>query len=149
MDAEVTENATDQGFTLIELLVSVAILSVLAVGASLALSRQTAPQDRDMAVFQTLFDTQRDQAIHSGQPRGLLLSTTSFVSAGLQSNGWQTDTKERDWSGRVSLSAKLRPAQTPDIVLLPSGMVTPFRISFGGQNQCDHDGLTGLRCSEH
>lgn len=140
----------DAGFTLIELLVSVAIISVLAVGASLALTRSASPDSSDLAQFRSLYDNQRNLAVSGQQTLGLHISRQTFRSVALRSDGWQDTSKPRVWRGRVALSARpvlgLR-GPVPDIVFLPNGQTAPFRISFGATAQCLSDGFAGLQCS--
>lgn len=62
------------GFTLIELLICVAVLSVLAFGASLALPRGSSAAGRDMALFQRHYAQQRQQAISGQNSVGIALN---------------------------------------------------------------------------
>ncbi|WP_170125922.1 prepilin-type N-terminal cleavage/methylation domain-containing protein [Pelagimonas varians] len=144
------DTRSDAGFTLIELLVSVAIISVLAVGASLALGRQSAPHFRDLAQFRSSFETQSAMAVAGQQTLGLHITRQTIRSAALRNTGWQPTSKARDWRGPVTLSSRPvngLPAPLPDIVFLPTGQSAPFRISFGSAAHCVSDGYAGLQCN--
>ncbi|MGH1414391.1 MAG: type II secretion system protein [Pelagimonas sp.] len=159
MDAEITSaiapgDQADRGFTLIELLISIAILSVLAVGASLAIPRQGSPFTSDLAKFRTIYHSQRDLAIAGQQTLGLSVTRQNAQVMALGSQGWQTDHTPRKWSGTVTLSSKpFRglpgpvSTQSPDIVFLPTGQTSAFRITFGTSVQCESDGFAGLTCT--
>ncbi|MFZ7091506.1 prepilin-type N-terminal cleavage/methylation domain-containing protein [Primorskyibacter sp. 2E233] len=142
--------ARDAGFTLIELLVSVAIISVLAVGASLAVSRTTDRSESDMALFQTRYETARQLAITGQQSRGLEVTRDGMRGMIRNRNGWQEAGRMQRWRGRVSLSA--RPSDpsgsaAPEIVFLATGQTNAFRIAFGSSGRCESDGWAELTCS--
>lgn len=151
MDIAVAQNTrSDAGFTLIELLVSVAIISVLAVGASLALARRSSPSASDLAQFRSSFEHQRALAVAGQQTLGLHITRQDVRSVALRSTGWKTTSQARDWRGPVTLSSRPvvgLPAPLPDIVFLPSGQSAPFRISFGSDAQCVSDGFARLKCN--
>ncbi|MFW2541365.1 prepilin-type N-terminal cleavage/methylation domain-containing protein [Primorskyibacter sp. 2E107] len=152
MDPAITRHDANQdaGFTLIELLVSVAILSILAVGASLALSRGSAARETDMALFQARYETARQLAILGQQSRGLEIGPDGLRGTVRDFSGWQKPGQLQRWRGRVTLSA--RPSAgpgvpAPDIVFLASGQTNAFRVAFGASGTCASDGWSGLTCS--
>lgn len=150
MDGAVTPEPRDAGFTLIELLVSVAIISVLSVGATLAVSRGGGAQQSDMALFQTRFETARQMAILGQQSMGLEISPDGLRGVAKDLTGWQKPGRLQRWRGRVSLSAdQTAPpgVPAPEIVLLANGQNNSFRIAFGSSGSCESDGWTGLTCS--
>ncbi|WP_425099666.1 pilus assembly FimT family protein [Tropicibacter sp. S64] len=140
----------DAGFTLIELLVSVAILSILSVGASLALSRSDTRREADMALFQLRYDSARQLAILRQQRHGLDIGPEGLRVVTHALTGWQDPGSLTRWRGRVSLSAE--PAgppgvPAPGIVFLATGQTNAFRIAFGATGRCESDGWTGLTCT--
>ncbi|WGW05911.1 prepilin-type N-terminal cleavage/methylation domain-containing protein [Tropicibacter oceani] len=145
-----TSNPQEAGFTLIELLVSVAILSVLAVGASLAVSRGGNGGQSDLALFQTRHETMRQLAITGQQSRGLAITSRGLQPVIRRSDGWQEAGRLQPWRGRVLLSAEPAGppgAPMPDIVFLATGQTNRFRIAFGASARCESDGWAGLTCS--
>ncbi|WP_136439666.1 pilus assembly FimT family protein [Pacificoceanicola onchidii] len=150
MDRAVTPDAKDDGFTLIELLVSVAIISVLSVGASLAVSRGTGQQQSDMSLFQSRYETARQMAVLGQQTMGLDIAPGGLRSVTKDLSGWQKPGQLQRWRGRVSLSAdRTAPpgVPAPDLVFLANGQTNAFRVAFGSSGFCESDGWTGLTCS--
>jgi len=149
------------GFTLIELLVCIAILSVLAFGASLALPRGTAAADRDMALFQRQYTALRQQAITRQVTAGLAVDASGIRQARRQINdqqqfNWQLSPQQLRWQGQVVFAgldrAVNRAADSPQIQFLADGRSSAFVIRFsqrggGRQASCRSDGWTGLTCS--
>ncbi|MYM55955.1 prepilin-type N-terminal cleavage/methylation domain-containing protein [Thalassovita mangrovi] len=142
----------DAGFTLIELLIAVAVMAVLAVGASLT-ALGGAREDSDLARFRAQFDTARMLAITGQQSRGLTISSRGMQPAEHGAEGWSPAGRELRWRGRVALSvpqtARMGGTGTPDLVFLANGQTTPFRLGFsdGGRVvSCRSDGWTGLTC---
>ena len=141
--------ARSHGFTLIELLVTVAILSVLAVGATLALGRGASRDQTDQARFQQQFERLRQLAITGQQIRGLKLDARGMATAQYGPLGWSIAQTPQRWAERAILSvpqsAITGEVSDPQILFLPSGQTTPFSISFGPVH-CETDGWKDLSC---
>lgn len=142
--------STAAGFTLIELLVSVAILSVLATAAVLALGGGPDRSARDLALFRSQYGSARALAIASGQSRGLVLTPQGLRLARRETAGWEISERLQPWQGQVALSAR-HPAAAgvPDIILLANGSSSAFSIAFGGAARCRSDGWEALACREN
>ena len=143
------------GFSLIELLISVAVLAVLAVGATLALPRSKSGGSSDLALFRNQFSVARQLAITGQQSRGLKITPRGLQLASHGETGWQVSERTLPWRGRVAVSARgqadHRQNETPDILLLSDGRSTAFDITFTGSGsgnmaRCQSDGWTGLQC---
>jgi len=148
MERAVTTDRT-LGFTLIELLVAVAILSVLSVGATLAVGRGASEEQTDQARFQQQFERLRQLAVTGQQVRGLKVDARGMFSASYGSSGWKIAEARQRWAGKVILSvlpsAITGSTSDPQILFLPSGQTTAFSISFG-QARCETDGWEGMTC---
>jgi prepilin-type N-terminal cleavage/methylation domain-containing protein len=153
------------GFTLIELLISVAVLAVLAVGATLALPGGAPRAGNDLALFRSQFTAARQLAITGQQARGLKITPEGLQLALSSDSGWQISERVLPWRGRVAFVARsadqsaARNTRTqvgaPDILLLADGQSTPFDITFtpvfaqrSTTRRCQSDGWTGLQCDE-
>jgi len=153
------------GFTLIELLISVAVLAVLAVGATLALSSGAPRAGNDLALFRSQFTAARQLAITGQQARGLKITPEGLQLALSSDSGWQISERVLPWRGRVAFVARSvgqsvaqntrTQAGAPDILLLADGQSTPFDITFtpvfaqrSATRRCQSDGWTGLQCDE-
>ncbi len=139
------------GFTLIELLVAVAVLAVLAVGASLVASRGSAGSS-DAQRFAADYASLRQLAVEGQQRRGLSLTPRGSRVARWTAQGWEETGREMRWRGRVAFAATgpVLPADHPEIVFLPDGRTNAFSIRFGGGAAvtCRSDGWTGLICAD-
>ena len=163
MDPAIEPDFQDEtgGFTLIELLVCIAILSVLAFGASLALPRGSAAADRDMALFQRQYTVLRQRAITRQVTAGLAVDASGMRQARRQLNdqqqpNWQLSPQQLRWQGQVVFAdlgrLTSRAADRPQIQFLADGRSSAFVIRFsqrggGRQASCRSDGWTGLTCS--
>ena len=80
------------GFSLIELMIVVAVLSILSVGATLAVGQRARTGAADVTTLRTLYGTLRSEAVLSGQALQLRI-TPGTLSV------W-TRTPEGDWARR-------------------------------------------------
>ncbi|MCF6430541.1 prepilin-type N-terminal cleavage/methylation domain-containing protein [Leisingera sp. MMG026] len=141
--------STAAGFTLIELLISVAILSVLATAAVLALGGGPDRSSRDLALFRSQYGAARALAIASGQSRGLVLTPQGLRLARRDTDGWDISERLQPWQGKVALSARRPAAGTPGIILLANGSSSAFSIAFGSAARCRSNGWEALACREN
>lgn len=177
MDPELEPVSNDRsaGFTLIELLVTIAILAVLALGATLALPRGADRAQNDMAQFQRQFHIMQQLAVTGRQSRGLVITAEGMRQAmhhaaaqpglapGLVAESfhptWQISQHVLRWRGSVTFVARSPRVLTqdetqnvtPGIQFLANGRSSAFAISFKRGStpagQCHSDGLNGLKCS--
>lgn len=144
------------GFTLIELLIAVAVLAVLALGATLALPAGVSRAQSDMAQFQRQFQSMRQLAITGQHTRGLAVTPRDLRQARKTLEGWQLSDRALRWRGRVSLAVhapapraraprapeRSRSGRTPEILFLANGRTSAFEITFqprSGQPQSDQN----------
>ncbi|KPA19796.1 hypothetical protein shim_37550 [Shimia sp. SK013] len=148
--------AADTGVTLIELLVVVAVMSVLAVGISLPLRKDTAGAPADAARFTSLIDRSQTLAIHGQTRRGLRVTPKGVSLMQQTSEGWETSENTIRWRGRASFlatgpAATSRPLGAPDITFLPNGQTSAYEMRFFGRGTgytlCQSDGWTGVTCA--
>lgn len=154
MDAELSETLPrpDAGFTLIEVLIAVAVLAVLATGASLAATRGPSVAVSDAAAFAEVFDMQRRLAVQGKARRGLVLEGQGYRHAQYRDGQWQVSERRLPWRGRavpnISNRASLPGAQL--VVFLPNGRTSAGEVVFsaGGAEpmRCTFDGWTGATC---
>ncbi len=138
------------GFSLVEMLVVVAVLSVLAIGTSLAVGRLNARQDVDQQRFLARFDQMRDQAILGHRTLALELRPNGMIEVARQENttGWHDVGRLVRWQAQVRFNRRTA-AQGPDILFLRTGETTPFEIRFWHGDRaktCRSDGWTGVQC---
>ncbi|WP_299421834.1 prepilin-type N-terminal cleavage/methylation domain-containing protein [uncultured Shimia sp.] len=137
------------GFSLIELLIAVAVMAVLAVGASLSVGRSQATAPQDQALFQHTFDQLSDLAITSGQSRGMKFTPKGMQLATSTAQGWNISDQVLRWRGQVVVTSHPSASNAPEIVFLANGENTVFSIVFSKEShisRCLSDGLLGLSC---
>lgn len=167
----------DAGFTLVELLVAIAVLAVLALGASLALPRSAPPAESDMALFQRQFEQMRQLAITGQSSRGLSITPQGLRLARRQATSqanlladvlvgpeaqrptsgqnqrWHVSARQQRWQGRVQFisqnSAGRAPigSGAPDIQLLADGRSSAFIIRFFPRSGSASTGTGAQRAS--
>lgn len=137
------------GFTLIELLVAVAVLAVLAVGASLAATRRSGSES-DASRFAQSYAMARQLAVQGQARRGIDISPAASQPMAPGDGQWQRAGRETRWRAPVAFVAEgpAHPADWPEIVFLPNGRTSAFSIRFGhgAGTLCQSDGWTGLTC---
>jgi prepilin-type N-terminal cleavage/methylation domain-containing protein len=140
------------GFSLVEMLVVIAVVSVLAVGATLPLARSSATTGSESAALVETVRRVRDLSI--------LSDATHAIS--IDGDGWRTEriipgAGQRTVPGfahelRSGLTALGRDAAETEavrMVILPDGTSTPVRLQFhgnGGPVICDGTGGGDLTC---
>ena len=180
MDPELEPNITphakprEAGFTLVELMVAIAVLAVLALGASLALPRGAPPAESDMALFQRQFEQMRQLAITGQSSRGLRITPQGLQLARRQASAqtalldspeahsakaseplprWHLSARQQRWQGRVQFisqnSAGRAPigSAAPDIQLLADGRSSAFIIRFFPRSGSASTGTGAQRAS--
>lgn len=147
------------GFTLVELLVVVAILSVLSLGAALAVGR--APGSRsagDTRLFAEQFDGMRTRAVLGRAATGLELTPRGWQLARFDpgTGRWYISDRVMRWRGGpryarhglTGASFLFDADDGPDITFLPSGRATPVQIRFSSAEDCRSDGFGPLECRD-
>lgn len=137
----------DTGFSLVELVVVVAVLSVLAVGASLvAVARDREPPDA--RVFARSFERARSAAVQSRQVQGLRLTPRGITRFAREAGAWVATGRERRWRGNVRVATDLprQGGNGPNVLLLANGTVSGFTLNFNDRGRCLHDSFEGLIC---
>ncbi|WP_375257066.1 type II secretion system protein [Citreimonas sp.] len=136
------------GFTLVETLVVAAILSVLAVGATLVVNRAGAGSDA--ARFARVFADTRHRAVVGQQALALVPGPGGLGLLRQGAEGWSADSAEQPWRGRVVLAGGTSlGAGTQAVVLLPTGQTSAFSLRFTGSGdaiECRTDGWADLAC---
>jgi prepilin-type N-terminal cleavage/methylation domain-containing protein len=158
MDRGVT--AGQGGFTLVELLIVVAVLALLSVGAGFSTGRVAAGRAGDAARFAALHERLREAAVFERRPAALSLEAGGWRRLTPDADsptGWRAAGETGRFRGETRFAGEGgtlgRPGadalEQPDLVFLPGGASTPFRVSFisgDGVIRCDSDGWTGLSC---
>lgn len=138
------------GFTLIELLVSIAVVAVLAVGASLAATRR-GEGESDAQRFAQGYAMARQMAVQGQDRRGITVTARGSRGARWRDGAWQDTGRETRWRGPVVFAPGPggTPSGQPEIVFLSNGRSSAFSIRFGGGvgTTCTSDGWTGLTCA--
>ncbi|HSG56766.1 MAG TPA: prepilin-type N-terminal cleavage/methylation domain-containing protein, partial [Paracoccaceae bacterium] len=107
----------EAGFSLIELLVVVSILSLLSVAATMSLGRVRAVAQDDAALLTATYETQRSLAVHSGAPRGIVVTARGMRVATQEQGRWQVQPQERAWAGRLRVYPEGPPPRFGDPVI--------------------------------
>ncbi|PWJ15792.1 GspH/FimT family protein [Jannaschia seohaensis] len=143
----------EAGFSLIELVVVVAVLSVVAVGAGLAVGRGSDGATADAQRFARLVEVARASAVIGRQPEGLFVTATELRRAAWVDGAWQPSERGLRWRDDVLLRLETpRPGPAvPHLVFLPDGSGTAFEIAFapqptGRRARCRGDGAGPMRC---
>jgi prepilin-type N-terminal cleavage/methylation domain-containing protein len=137
------------GFSLIELLIAVAVLSVLAVGATLggfAAGRATL-SDADALTRAAVQAQQR--ALLERAPQALILGAETLTVARSGGNGWQPEAEVTRWQQKAE-AAVTGPDLPVTLVFLPDGRTTPFAVTFqDGYRRilCSSDGWEAPQCT--
>lgn len=164
----------DAGFTLVELLVAIAVLAVLALGASLALPRSAPPTESDMALFQRQFEQMRQLAITGQSSRGLRITPQGLQLARRQASAqtalldspeahsakaseplprWHVSARQQRWQGQVQFIAHNSKGRAPigsgapDIQFLADGRSSAFIIRFFPRSGSASTGTGAQRAS--
>lgn len=155
----------DHGVTLIEVLIAVAVLSVLAVGASLSVRSGSASGPdggpngggraaQDQQMFLDHLEDSRRLAVLSRQQLGLSIRPAGLARLERSPAGWR-QVAQLGWHGRSEVRVQGRSGAeafggVPDIVILPDGQITGFSVGFYGPNglwgRCTGAGLAEVRC---
>ncbi len=150
MERPVSTSDGTRGFTLIELMIAVAVLSVLAVGATLVLARSNNSQGSEQALFLKTHDTLRALAIAAQHVTGLRVEPRGMYTGQYGPDGWDMAANRITWARRVDLNLPTsqlpRNRQDSQILYLPNGQSTPFTVLFGDGVQCRNDGWGPLTC---
>lgn len=137
------------GFSLIELLIAVAVLSALAVGASLAGfgAGRAAPSDAEALVAAA--ETAGRRALLQRAPQALILGPEALRAAQATAGGWQPGAEIARWRQPPEATAT-GPALPAVLVFLPDGRMTPFSVAYwDGYRRilCQSDGWQAPDCS--
>lgn len=144
-----------KGFSLIEMLLVVLIMSITFTFALLAfgdfggtkLARSTALQ------FKHFIALSQQQAIFQASPVGIILSSKGYLALRYESdNSWQplraNIFRYHAFSSKIIVSSNLaqKDPKLPNLIIHPSGDITPFVVTFATSNQAvmiikgEHDG---------
>ncbi len=140
----------EAGVTLIELLIVLAVLATVAVAGTLAVGRADLGTRSDQQRFEAQFAAARSLAVHSGRARGLALDPAGLSLAAFDGARWQVSDRVLRFDRRVAFFPDVAfvPPGTPEIVFLPDGRATAFRLQLGGPDGalCTSDGWSALTC---
>ena len=125
------------GFSFVEMLVVVAILSILAIGATLPFSRGSASVAGDAGALEQAADGLRSLAMISDRPRALALSPGGWQAERRSGGGWAAEGAPMAFAAATASLAGDEPSR---IVFLPDGR------AFGPDVLLDAPG-TAMRCT--
>jgi prepilin-type N-terminal cleavage/methylation domain-containing protein len=149
MERPIAPDST-RGFTLIELLVVIAILSVLSVGATLAMGRFGGAGPTDRTLFTKTHERLRGLAVAGQQVRGLRFDPRGMFTASYGIEGWDISETRISWAGRVAVdvpgAARNTGLDVPQVVYLPTGRSSAYSIRFQDGSSCETDGWGPLTC---
>lgn len=142
------------GFSLVELMIVVAILSVLSLGATLAIGMRDRNAGSDATVLRQTYIALRDEAILSKAPRALEISDRSLTRMTRSAEGeWQAEGHEISLDGTAfatrGYGAETTSAGDLRVVLLTDGRSSAFEVRLSqGKNlwHCAADGWGTLTC---
>ncbi|WP_417726342.1 GspH/FimT family pseudopilin [Roseovarius sp.] len=159
----ITASFDDDGFSLLEMVVVVAVIAVLSVTATFSITDRSRGEG-DVIRFAAAYDRLRDAAILGAAPQGMFLVPEGWQvllppAPGAPEDGWQPIGREQKFRGEARfegpdgpiLPRELPRAPRPDITFLPDGQVTPFEVTFIGNetlSRCRSAGLLGLDCEK-
>ena len=131
------------GFSLVEMLVVVAVVSVLAVGASLPLARAGGSAQADAARLVAAAARLRDLALVSGKAHALAVRPEGWTEERRGSAGWEPIGPPQRFR-----SARLAGADGERLVLLPDGQSGAVRLRLEGRGAVDcRAGPAPLSCT--
>lgn len=153
--------SADPGFTLLETVVVVAVIAILSITATFAVTTRKAGEG-DRARFAATYDSLRDAAILGRSPQALALLPNGWqilLPERAENGGtvWQQSGKPQKFSAEARFEGEdgaivphdLSRAPEPDLIFLPDGQVTPFEVAFIGNGtltRCRSAGFAGLIC---
>ena len=141
------------GFSLVELMIVVAVLSILSLGAVLAINLRDPRGSRDVAWLEQTFATARREAILTRREARFAISPTGVTRMAPGEGGWQPEGAESALDGLVTATAGYG-ALRDDlgrviIALLPDGRTSAFDLRLEAGRQvwtCAADGWGALAC---
>ncbi|WP_297774246.1 GspH/FimT family pseudopilin [uncultured Roseovarius sp.] len=155
--------ASDRGFSLLEMVVVVAVIAVLSVTATFAITDRSRGEG-DERRFAAAYDRLRDAAILGQQPQGLTLVPGGWLvlvppAPDALQGGWLPFGKKQKFRGEARfdgpdgavLPQELPRVPRPDFVFLPDGQVSTFEVTFIGNetiSRCRSAGVLGLECED-
>ncbi|EAQ25958.1 GspH/FimT family pseudopilin [Roseovarius sp. 217] len=157
----ITTSSGDDGFTLLEMVVVVAVMAVLSVTATFSITDRSRGEG-DVIRFAAAYDRLRDAAILGAAPQGLILVPDGWQilrppAPNAPEDGWQPVGRAQKFRGEARfegpngaiLPREVPRAPKPDITFLPDGQVSPFEVTFIGNeslSRCRSAGVLGLDC---
>ncbi|MBY5974326.1 prepilin-type N-terminal cleavage/methylation domain-containing protein [Ferrimonas balearica] len=127
-----------QGFSLIEVLIVIAVVSILAVGATLAIGRRERGPESDLTAFLSTLEHLSTRAVLTGRTQALEIGTESFLPArqAIDAVGeatWVAAGPSRHLTGTLRVFPGLGTQSqdgTSRILLLPDQRTSLFDVEF-------------------